>query len=92
MRGTTVDGFAYNFRAVVPHDAVYDRSQISHAVNLFDIASKYADVITTHDAIERLRALPGDQLLEAMAQTGSITAAATQLSHTVSGISRALDS
>ena len=28
----------------MPHDAVYDRSATSHAVNLFDMAAKYADV------------------------------------------------
>ena len=44
VRGSVVDGFAYNFKCVVPHDAVYDRSATSHAVNLFDMASKYADV------------------------------------------------
>jgi hypothetical protein len=30
---------------------VFDRSPISHAVNLFDMASKYADVTTTSEAI-----------------------------------------
>ena len=44
VRGSVVDAFAFNFRSLVPHDAVYDRSATSHAVNLFDMASKYADV------------------------------------------------
>ncbi|MFM9942881.1 MAG: isochorismatase family protein [Hyphomicrobiaceae bacterium] len=57
VRGTVVDGFAYNFRAVVPHDAVYDRSASSHAVNLFDMASKYADVMTTTDTLAALTKL-----------------------------------
>jgi nicotinamidase-related amidase len=55
VRGSVVDAFAYNFRTLVPHDACYDRSATSHAVNLFDIASKYADVSTTDEAIETLR-------------------------------------
>jgi nicotinamidase-related amidase len=55
VRGSVVDGFSYNFRALVPHDAVYDRSATSHAVNLFDLASKYADVMTTEEALEALR-------------------------------------
>lgn len=58
VRGTVVDGFAYNFRAVVPHDAVYDRSATSHAVNLFDMASKYADVMTTSECLTVLSGLP----------------------------------
>jgi nicotinamidase-related amidase len=45
VRGTVVDAFAYNFRVVVPEECVYDRSAVSHAVNLFDMASKYADVM-----------------------------------------------
>jgi nicotinamidase-related amidase len=51
VRGSVVDGFAYNFRVLLPHDAVYDRSRTSHAVNLFDMASKYADVTSTDEAI-----------------------------------------
>jgi maleamate amidohydrolase len=57
VRGSVVDGFAYNFRCVVPHDAVYDRSATSHAVNLFDMASKYADVATTDEVLAMLRPL-----------------------------------
>jgi maleamate amidohydrolase len=58
VRGTVVDGFAYNFRAIVPQDAVFDRSQVSHAVNLFDMAEKYADVMTTDDVIKQLETIP----------------------------------
>lgn len=44
VRGTVVDGFAYNFHVTVPQECVYDRSPTAHAVNLFDMAYKYADV------------------------------------------------
>jgi maleamate amidohydrolase len=57
VRGTVVDGFAYNFRCLVPYDCVYDRSAVSHAVNLFDISQKYADVMSSAEAIEKLRDL-----------------------------------
>ena len=57
VRGSVVDAFAYNFKVVVPHDAVYDRSATSHAVNLFDMASKYADVANTAEVMEMLRPL-----------------------------------
>jgi nicotinamidase-related amidase len=57
VRGSVVDGFAYNFRMLVPEDAVYDRSATSHAVNLFDMASKYADVMNTEDAVTALKAI-----------------------------------
>lgn len=57
VRGSVVDAFAYNFRVLVPEDAVYDRSATSHAVNLFDMASKYADVMPTTDAMAALGAI-----------------------------------
>jgi maleamate amidohydrolase len=60
VRASVVDACALNFKSIVPSDAVYDRSPTSHAVNLFDIASKYADVMPTQVAIERLRALSDD--------------------------------
>ncbi len=57
VRGTVVDGFAYNWRVLVPQDAVYDRSATSHAVNLFDMASKYAEVASTDEALTMLQAI-----------------------------------
>jgi nicotinamidase-related amidase len=57
VRSSVVDAFAYNFRVLVPEDAVYDRSATSHAVNLFDMASKYADVMPTDEALTNLRAI-----------------------------------
>lgn len=54
VRGTAVDANAYNYKVVVPEDAVYDRSPTSHAVNLFDIAHKYADVVTVDETIAML--------------------------------------
>jgi nicotinamidase-related amidase len=54
VRCSVVDAFSYNFRAVVPWDCVYDRSATSHAVNLFDMASKYADVAPAAEIIQEL--------------------------------------
>ncbi len=59
VRGSVVDAFAYNFRVLVPQDAVYDRCQASHAVNLFDMAAKYADVGTTDEILRGLQQLAG---------------------------------
>ena len=57
VRGTVVDGFAYNYRVLVPQDAVFDRSAVSHAVNLFDMSEKYADVMPAQDALAVLGAI-----------------------------------
>jgi maleamate amidohydrolase len=58
VRGSVVDAFAYNWRVLVPWDAVYDRSQVSHAVNLFDMSEKYAEVMSVEHALEQLGKLP----------------------------------
>jgi isochorismate hydrolase len=50
-----VDAFAFNFHVTVPHDAVYDRSPTVHAVNLFDMAQKYADVTSTAEVLDVLQ-------------------------------------
>jgi nicotinamidase-related amidase len=57
VRGTVVDAFSYNFKVVVPEECVYDRGGVSHAVNLFDIGQKYADVIPVDEAIKRISSL-----------------------------------
>ncbi len=54
VRGTVVDGFAYNFRVTVPEECVFDRSPVSHAVNLFDMAYKYGDVMPVRDVMAAL--------------------------------------
>ena len=57
VRGTVVDGFAYNYRVLVPEDGVFDRSEVSHAVNLFDMSEKYADVMPTDEVLAALRSI-----------------------------------
>lgn len=55
VRASVVDAFSNNFRVIVPHDAVYDRIPTVHQVNLFDMAQKYADVMSTGAVLEELR-------------------------------------
>jgi nicotinamidase-related amidase len=54
VRGTVVDGFAFNYRVTVPQECVFDRSPTAHAVNLFDIAYKYGDVRPVADILVEL--------------------------------------
>jgi nicotinamidase-related amidase len=51
VRASAVDAFSFGFRVGVVAGAVYDRTETVHAVSLFDLQSKYADVISTEDAI-----------------------------------------
>ncbi|MGV3654059.1 MAG: isochorismatase family protein [Noviherbaspirillum sp.] len=57
VRATVVDACSLNYKVLVPEDAVYDRVRISHAINLFDMASKYADVMPSEQALSLLRGL-----------------------------------
>lgn len=57
VRSTVSDAFAYNFRVAVIEECVYDRGSLSHAVNLFDIQSKYADVLWLDEAVSYLESL-----------------------------------
>lgn len=52
VRASAVDAFSLGFRVLVPHQAVFDRSASSHAVNLFDINAKYADVMETDAVVD----------------------------------------
>jgi len=58
VRSSVVDAFAYNYRVAVPEEAVYDRSRVSHAVNLFDMSEKYADVMPSSDLLPKLSDIP----------------------------------
>jgi nicotinamidase-related amidase len=45
VRATVVDGCSYRFRVIVVEECVFDRHEAAHAINLFDMHSKYADVL-----------------------------------------------
>lgn len=51
VRQTAVDAQAYGFRSIVVADAVGDRSVEQHRANLIDLDGKYADVVSSEDAI-----------------------------------------
>jgi maleamate amidohydrolase len=56
IRATVLDAFSYNYPVLVVEEAVFDRGEMSHAVNLFDLDQKYANVITADDARAYLEA------------------------------------
>lgn len=51
VRATAVDAFSYDYRVVVVEDCVFDRSPTSHAITLFDLQAKYADVVPRAEVI-----------------------------------------
>jgi len=58
LRATTVDAYSYNFKVIIPEEAAFDRFQASHAMSLFDLNCKYADVIPSIEVQDYLRELP----------------------------------
>ncbi len=57
VRATAVDGMQCGFRVIVPRECVGDRHQAPHEANLFDIDSKYGDVVAKATVMEYLRGL-----------------------------------
>jgi nicotinamidase-related amidase len=55
IRATVLDAFSNNFRSIVVEEAVFDRGDLSHRMNLFDMNAKYADVISVEEARAYLR-------------------------------------
>ena len=54
VRASVVDALSHGFRPIIPHEAVGDRAQEPHEANLFDMDSKYGDVVSLSDAIAYL--------------------------------------
>jgi hypothetical protein len=69
VRATVVDACTYRYRIAVVEECVFDRHEAAHAINLFDMHQKYADVIPLQQALEYLdrwtaeQAAPTPQLL-----------------------------
>ena len=45
VRASVVDAYSYGFHVVLVEECCFDRSLLSHKVNLFDLHHKYADVM-----------------------------------------------
>lgn len=52
VRATAVDALQHNFRVVVPREAVGDRNPAAHEANLYDIDTKYGDVVPLDEVLE----------------------------------------
>jgi maleamate amidohydrolase len=54
VRASAVDGYSYGFHVVLVEECCFDRSEISHKINLFDMHHKYADVMKLDEALGHL--------------------------------------
>jgi len=54
VRATAVDAFNLGLPCAIAADAVFDRFEASHALSLFDLSAKYADLLETETAMALL--------------------------------------
>lgn len=60
VRASAVDAISYNFRVGIPEPCVWDRGELTHKVNLFDLQQKYCDVLELEETLAYLDGLePG---------------------------------
>lgn len=57
VRATAVDALSYDVMVTIPHEAVFDRGEVSHKIALFDLHMKYVDVTGTDDVVTYLASL-----------------------------------
>ena len=58
VRASVIDAFSYNFRVAVLEEGTFDRGEASHAINLFDMDQKYADVVSVEETVAYLEQVP----------------------------------
>ena len=58
VRASVADAYNYGFHVVVVEECCFDRNQLTHKVNLFDMHHKYADVMHIDEIAEHLEAFP----------------------------------
>jgi maleamate amidohydrolase len=55
VRASCVDAYSLGYHVTIVEECVFDRSPLSHKVNLFDLHHKYADVMTLEETKENLK-------------------------------------
>ena len=54
VRASTVDAYSNGYHVTVEEECVFDRSLLTHKVNLFDMHHKYADVMPLDEVVAHL--------------------------------------
>lgn len=63
VRASVIDAFSNNFRVQVVEDGCFDRTEVSHAINLGDMNAKYADVLPSARILDFLNTLDAETQL-----------------------------
>ncbi|HZR61410.1 MAG TPA: isochorismatase family protein [Xanthobacteraceae bacterium] len=56
VRASAVDAYSHGYHVVLVEECCFDRSALSHKVNLFDMHHKYADVMHIDEVVAHLAA------------------------------------
>jgi nicotinamidase-related amidase len=59
VRATAVDALQHGYRVAVPREAVGDRNPAAHEANLYDIDTKYGDVVSLEETLAFLASQRG---------------------------------
>ncbi len=54
VRASAVDAYSHGFHVVLVEECCFDRCELSHKVNLFDMHHKYCDVMHVEDVVAEL--------------------------------------
>jgi len=65
VRASAVDAYSNGFHVVLVEECCFDRSLLSHKVNLFDMHHKYTDVMNIGEVIAHLDALAAQKVKKA---------------------------
>lgn len=80
VRASVVDGFSHNYRMIVMKEGTFDRGQASHAINLFDMDMKYADVESVDSVLSYLDSVESSLFDKEMPILREATAVASTIS------------
>ncbi len=58
VRATVVDSLQRSYRTIVPEECVADKHESPHFANLYDMAVKYADVLSVEETLAQLGKVP----------------------------------
>lgn len=57
VRATVVDAKSHRLKVLIPEPCVFDRDEASHAINLYDMDQKYADVMPVEEVLAYLESV-----------------------------------
>ena len=57
VRASAVDAYSHGFHVVLVEECCFDRSPISHQINLFDLHHKYTDVMHVDEVVAHLQGI-----------------------------------